>query len=159
MMKEICGVFGSISSASVNLQLCLESKLRQDLEQIGSMLYRMTWKQKVLPSGRQICQLQASALHIDGADSIGVVGILKPWNTPCASDCRGGYIGGRIRKGKLSTDRLDVTAQLSTPKVFGINAIGYGAKMSAGDHLNPEISRWLMGFPQEWRNCAPTAMR
>lgn len=35
------------------------------------------------------------------------------WNTPSATDYKGGYQGGRIRNGKLSTYRLDVTAQLT----------------------------------------------
>lgn len=38
---------------------------------------------------------------------------LAGWNTPTATDGKGGYVGGRIRNGKISTDRLDVTAQLA----------------------------------------------
>ena len=37
------------------------------------------------------------------------------WPTPTTSDHKGGYQGGRIRNGKLSTDRLDVTAQIASP--------------------------------------------
>jgi hypothetical protein len=43
------------------------------------------------------------------------------WPTPSARDPKGGYEGGRIRKGKVSTDTLDVTAQLAgwaTPQQF-----------------------------------------
>ena len=35
------------------------------------------------------------------------------WPTPATTDHKGGYQGGRIRDGKLSTDRLDVTAQIA----------------------------------------------
>jgi DNA (cytosine-5)-methyltransferase 1 len=38
--------------------------------------------------------------------------LLAGWPTPTATDGKGGYQGGRIRNGKLSTDRLDVAAQL-----------------------------------------------
>ena len=56
---------------------------------------------------------------------------LSGWNTPTATDGKGGYLEGRIRNGKLSTDRLDVTAQLTgwpTPTTIENNQVaGMGA--------------------------------
>ena len=39
--------------------------------------------------------------------------MLTGWPTASVRDGKGGYLGGRIRNGKISTDVLDVTAQLS----------------------------------------------
>ena len=39
--------------------------------------------------------------------------MLTGWPTATARDGKGGYLGGRIRNGKFSTNALDVTAQLS----------------------------------------------
>lgn len=78
------------------------------------------------------------------------------WPTPAASDGKGGYQGGRIRNGKLSTDRLDVCAQLT---VTGETPIGSAAGTVSGGQLNPEHSRWLMGLPPEWDACAPMVTR
>jgi len=50
---------------------------------------------------------------------------LAGWPTASVRDGKGGYLGGRIRNGKISTDVLDVTAELSgwpTPKATQIAA-------------------------------------
>lgn len=86
---------------------------------------------------------------------------LAGWPTPTATDGKGGYQGGRVRNGKLSTDRLDVTAQLVEPMrltVSGDLLTGSSAAMESGGQLNPELALWLMGLPDEWASCAPTVM-
>jgi hypothetical protein len=86
---------------------------------------------------------------------------LAAWPTPAQTDHKGGYEGGRIRNGKLSTDRLDVTAQLTGPARLTANGemlTGCSAEMESGGQLNPAHSRWLMGYPPEWDACGVTAM-
>ena len=88
------GRTGSGLSISANLQLLLESRLRARTASVGSILYRLTWKERVTPSGRAICALRASAARISASDCI-----LRGWPTPCTQD---GPNGGPAQ----GTDRL-----------------------------------------------------
>ena len=60
------------------------------------------------------------------------------WPTPSARDHKGGYIGGRMRNGKVSLDTLDVAVQHLSNK-----------DQKSGT-LNPNWVEWLMGLPTGW---------
>lgn len=78
-MHGTSGQPGTTSLTSAALQSLLESRLR--LRSTGSILYSLTWKERVTPSGRSICALRASKARISGSDYI-----LQGFNTPRATD-------------------------------------------------------------------------
>jgi hypothetical protein len=61
--------------------------------------------------------------------------MVKMWPTPSSRDGKGGYIGGRMRNGKVSMDTLDVAVQHTDNQ----------EKQSGS--LNPTWVEWLMGYP------------
>lgn len=73
---------GSGSSESVVLGNSLASRLRARLPLPGLTLYRLTWKTRVTPSGRQICALRASGLRTSDSDCTG-------WPSPIVNDSTG----------------------------------------------------------------------
>jgi hypothetical protein len=79
------GPTGSGSSASAALTSCLANRLRAALASRGSTLFRLTWRERVTPSGRRIPALRASARRTSGSDS-------TSWPTPGHSDESGGRI-------------------------------------------------------------------
>jgi hypothetical protein len=98
----------------------------------------------------------------DHQNGLGAVASITGWPTPAQTDHKGGYQGGRMRDGKLSTDRLDVTAQLAQPArltASGEMLIGSSAEMESGGQLAPSHSRWLMGLPRAWDECAIAALK
>ena len=70
----------------------------------------------------------------------------RMWPTPSTRDYKGGYIGGRIRDGKISWDTLDVAVQHTDNQ------------HKTGGQLNPTWVEWLMGWPLGWTDLNPLEM-
>lgn len=157
-----CGLTSSGLLASANLQQSLENRLHKRLGDYGSIEYALTWHHWDMPSGLPILRRRALAHRTSGKGCGG-------WPTPSTRDHKEGYTGGRIRNGKISTDTLDVTAQIvgwyiprasdhkggrhskknGTP---GGTLVWQAAGMESNEEyrLNPLFSLWLMGYPKEW---------
>lgn len=87
---------------------------------------------------------------------------LTGWPTPSATMVKGGYPEGRMRNRKISVDRLDVAVQIAGPArqtASGEILTGSSAGIENGGQLNPDLARWLMGFPIEHLSSGVTAMQ
>ncbi len=69
---------------------------------------------------------------------------LAAWATPLAADGRG---SAGVGKQELPN------------QARGAHLNGSSAATAKPGQLNPAFSRWLMGFPPEWDDCAPTVTR
>lgn len=184
----------STSSASATLQSSLGNRLRQQLQNRGCAIYKLTWKEKTTPSGLPYSQLVASALRTKENDSSLV---RTNWPTPTTRDHKDGkeclnvptnsLLGREVWKANWPTPRSadgeknvrtlegalseiqrkggpqDVAQAAAITQPIRITASGQmltgsAAGMENSGQLNPAHSRWLMGYPPEWDDCAVTAM-
>jgi hypothetical protein len=108
-----------------------------------------TWRQR---------QIELKAKH--GNDNgfgmtLGQAVSLASWNSPAASDGDGGK---RPAAGTTMTGRHPngnkINMGLASQVHIGV-ATGSPAQMEKRGQLNPAHSRWLMGYPRAWDECAP----
>lgn len=192
--RDTSHLCSSTSSASATLQSSLGNRLRQQLQNRGCVIYKLTWKEKTTPSGLPYSQLVASVPRTNVTDSSLV---RTNWPTPTTRDHKDGkeclnvptnsLLGREVWKANWPTPRSadgeknvrtlegalseiqrkggpqDVAQAAAITQPIRIAASGQmltgsAAGMENSGQLNPAHSRWLMGYPPEWDDCAVTAM-
>lgn len=195
--RDTSHLCSSTSSASATLQSSLGNRLRQQLQNRGCAIYKLTWKEKTTPSGLPYSQLVASAHRTSATDcsleridwptpavslitndvnmrstdgrtkpnKLGWAAAMVGWPSPCAQN---GTVNGykdpeKVIKRKEAGRQQNLQDVVILTQPIRITASGQmltgsDAGMENSGQLNPAHSRWLMGYPPEWDDCAVMAM-
>jgi hypothetical protein len=148
---------GSISSASAALQSSLESRLRALTASSGSTLFRLTWKERVTPSGRRICALRASVLRTSDRGC-------TSWPSPNAA---GAERGGQAKRAGGRRSNLIDTAQLANWPTPGAKDGDKSVRTFEGAQAEAErkgwnndlctaaLSSWATPATRDWKDAGP----
>jgi len=131
--SAICGRSGLNSLSSADLTLSLGNKLKARLNTDGSILFKMTWKEKVTALGLPVSLLRGSVRRISDTDC-------TSWRSPQKSDGEGGVM--EIRPGTAGKYKLRDEAHLAswpTPSSTVIEAKSKPPIMSHRKPTDPQI--------------------
>lgn len=121
------------------------------------------WPTPTTIDNNQVVGTGAAANAPKRGTTLGGAARLAAWPTPTTSNDRSPCPQEAMRtyreNGTKIQKRLQDVAALSGPvrlTASGEMLTGCTAGMESGGQLDPDHSRWLMGFPPEWEDCAPT---
>lgn len=165
----IYGLHGSGSFESAALTQSLASRLRPVTALLGSTLFRLTWKERVTPSGRRICALRASGRRTSGSDC-------TSWPTPDASVAQDGetletwqarreILKAQKKNGNGCGIPLTMAAQMAawpTPKELDCNMGFSSAQTAEKENQRPnsgknlpttvQLASWATPAGRDWKS-------
>lgn len=143
--SAICGQSGLNSLSSADLTLSLGNKLKARLNTDGSILFKMTWKEKVTALGLPVSLLRASVRRISDTDC-------TSWRSPQRSDGEGGGDGNTTRdSGQIQVEGRGLSGELADTVESGWSGISGG-----GETQEQRITQCgTSGFwrPADWIDC------
>ena len=146
--NAISGLSGSISSASADLTLSLVSRLKQRLTTDGSILFSLTWREKVTPAGRLVYRLAASGRRTSDKDC-------GSWPTPIHTDHKNQFV---VRKGRSqSGEYLRIAVKLASWPTTTVTDAHRGERydpMAKNMTLNMAAQRtsWPTASARDWKD-------
>jgi hypothetical protein len=161
------GRSGIASSASAALQSSLESRLLPRLDMAGSTLFVETWKRRNTPLRRRYWEHTARAPRTSASACTSLLASVATPDTlhsqaslatPAARDFRTANLKTYQERGGGSKGE-QLQNQVKQLVASGPDATGGTDATASGGQLNPAYSRWLMGLPPVWCDCAVTAMQ
>ena len=126
MTSGTSGRPGTGSSKSAALQSSLANRLQARTQNLGSTLFRLTWKPWPLPSGRALSRLRASVLRTSATEP-------TSWPTPQARDHKGANSAGNdLMHNSRPLNEVAVLSGWPTPQTSDSTGGGQ-AKRAMGD--------------------------